>query len=302
MLSQCWDALCFHRAIWVREVQPGLVVADPWVALIRLALCSLTLVFFNWSCPWAKFSAVTLIVTLGLSLVRYYYSQRDPVSYSRLRWLLILELWLTTALGAGNGFHCFATPSDSTVGFLKNLLLASGIAAGAQAGLLDREMFAITCIGQGALVLLLCSHAEEVCQQGLLATQYSTAMTRKLIRAVAMVGWFSANIIHPYETSPLIMVPDLSESDKDGPFCVCVVRTLLVTFSFILPSMLMYMYEHSIIQWGMRNRQDVHPQGGGVRQGGAPHGVDGRMLLGSVLVTIVAGTFVWAALRGYSGI
>lgn len=299
MWFKCLDELRRQRVVWLREIQPGLVVADQSVALLRVVLI-LTVVPFYRSCTWWRMAAVTSAIALGLSLVRYFYARCHPLGYARWRWLLVLTLSLTTALGGGNVCHCLAVPSSTISGYLKNLLLASGIALSVQAGLLDREIYYLSFLSSIVLVGALWQHAGRLCREGLLATEYSRTMTRQLFKIVATAIDLEVDLIPNYEYSALHGALSQADPAKDMPCCLCLVRTLLITVGFILPNALLYFYEIRVLEMGIRGRgQEDAAQGGNAwrRDPVGAWGVYGPSLLTVGAITLVGGTVTWYSLR-----
>lgn len=300
MLFNWVDALKWKRAIWVREIQPGLVAADPSVSLVRISVYLVAAAMFNWSCSWWWLAALESILAMLLSVIRYYYSRYRPNSYVRWRWLLILGLSLDMALGAGNTLQCIVAPPSSISSFLKTLLMASGVVVSAQALVLDREMFYLSCPCSGLLVALLCWNSEVLCSRGLLASDYGRSMTRRVFYFTGMVANFIANCVGPYESGPLLSVPGPPAPSEDLPSCLCLARTLLLTFGFLLPNTLLYLYEHQAIQWwakrGRGNTQLLHHDRCGYHV--LPPSYF-KITIRATVITALGGTLTWAALRSY---
>lgn len=305
MWSELVSALRTRRSIWVRKIQPGLVAADPTVALLRVGMCLLAAPLFNWSCSTRNVAVVALALTVALALICFYWPRSRPVEYARWRWVLILMLNLTMALGGGNVFHCHTVPSDGLLGYLKNILLASGMVVSVWAFLLNREMFYLSCPCSMLLVACLCYRSKELCQEGLLATGYSTARTRALFLFVGKAANVIANIMRPYERDPLLAEPAQPDTSKDLPCCICLVHTLCIIFCFIIPNVVLYLYESDIIEKEMNRlaqehqggRQIYYPEQEG--QGQGVWGKYGQSLLTGAAVTLLGGTVAWAALRSF---
>lgn len=294
------------RSIWLREIQPGLVAVDPSIALWSIVLTIGSTAFVDW---WRTRVLLPLIGVVALSSVRYYYSRRHPAEYGHWRWLLVLGLRMFAVVGAGNTMCLLAVPPQSVVGYMKNLLLASGMVVCALLNMWDREMVVLSCPCSLALVSMLCYRANNVCEQGLLVNEYGIQVTRTLFRVMGQGFHLVANLLRPFENDPLLAIPEEHDGAKDVPSCLCLLRTLLVTLSFLLPNSLAYLYERRDLQERMRaipedDPHEQNPQGAENEPGGVgPDQGAGFLWQHLHLVvtaggfTLMAGLWVWAVLR-----
>lgn len=293
------EALRTNRAIWVRDMQPGLVAADQTISLMRLLLSHIVAPFFNWSCA-PRFAPIMISLSLALSIGRYYYSRNYRANYTCWRWAVVLLSSSMTAVGWGKAAHCFAAPSHNMLSYLKNLFLGSGILFTVQFWLFDREMFPLSWLCSMLQVLTLYSYSEVLCREGLLATQFSTGVTRSLFQLVGKGAHLVANVMRPFEQDPLLAAPGTLDSNKDLPYCLCLVQTLLIACS-ILPNALLYMHDMAIINRARRRMGEQQPDDGDEEVVG-DEGVLGRSvtaLLTAISVTLLGGTVAWAGLRSH---
>lgn len=295
------------RSTWVRDIQPQLVAADQSVALGRIGLCLAAILFLEWSSRHAA-SALTLSAVLMVSVIRYYAARHQPVVYAHWRWLLFLVQSALKALAVGNVMYFLATPSKDVFGYCKNVLLASGMVVSIHSGLVDKEMFLLSCPCDLLLLAALYHHSDKVCEKGLVANEYGLAMTQRLFDTVGYMAQLVANVARPFESDPALSGPWPNDPGKHGPACTCVLRTLLVALGFILPNSLLYLYEEYALELRRRQRRQVaavHPQPGGAGPVALPlrgllavlSWVHLRLCFGAMVVTVVGGSWVWLVLR-----
>lgn len=294
------------RAIWVREIQPELLAGEPVVQLCRLGFHVVFACLVNWQSDRSHEAALLLSCATGLCLARYFWCRHRPEQYGSWRWLLVTIQKLVTAIGLGNVSHLLASPAAGPLGYIKNLLLASGIALAAQMGLWDKETWLIGAPCNLVAVMILCYHGDQLCRHGLVANEYCTSITRVLFRSLGMWNNWVATVVRPFESDALVSVPPLPVAAKDVPACLCLVHTLLFSFSFFFSNVLLYLFEEHLL------RERGRPPHGGLWEQ-APAGVQhedlgpawwvyGRMLLQASVATIVLGLFVWVAARALHGV
>lgn len=308
LLSGWVDNVVFRRAVWVENMQLGLVATDPTIAAWQACMAALkgflhilaAVVSYSTPSLWENLALLHLCVQFCLSILRCYGARCHPDTYAQWRWLVILLIRLDIAVTAGNAFHCSAIPTHSISGYLKTLLISSGIIASAQAVVLDWEMFHLSVPCSSVLLVALCHHSTGVCQGGLLATSYSTAMTRRTFYGVGKAANILGNLVRPFENDTLLAVPGEPDPQKDLPCCLCLVQTLAITLGVILPNTFLYLYESHFTRQENHHKSRRHRHS---RPWLYQLAVILMLWVGSLLrgvgITLLGGTLAWAVLRYY---
>lgn len=296
----------YRRAVWVREIQPGLVKADQSLAAayMRVGLC---LVYGYLLLRWYphKYGLKLILYNvfmISVCIIRCYCSRQCTVGYARWRWLMYLcRAWVFVVVAPM--YHILATPSHNVFGYLKNLLAASGIMMSFMMPFFDTEMFPLSFAYITVQSVGLSYNAEKVCQQGLLATEYSASMTRSLFVQLGRVIHVMASMYRT-DNDPLLAAPAPPDPSQNLPCCLCVMQTLLITFCFILPNTLLYLQESYILDRAALRRARGHEHEGQPFQH-ANRDLQVQWALfasGFIRVTgftLLGGSLVWAAMRYY---
>lgn len=288
---------------------PVLVAADPWVVALKAMLQVAFYTVVTWkspgSCLMMWLSGMDLGLSLGLLVVRFFGPRRHPMLYAKWRWVIILTNRMMSCLATGSVAHCLVEPAHSFYSFLKNLLVASGILSGVGV-FFDQEMIHLSCLCSTIHAAVLWRHAEELCRQGLVATEYGAVATRVVSFSLDTVATVVINLVDPEQRSSQVelrVVPDLTQ---ELPLCMCTVRTLTIVLVAVLPNAMLYSYETGTMDRALQ-RWVAQPGAGrdlgavqqeGPRWEGVLPPYVHTLLIGT-LWTLLMSTVIWAVLCKY---
>lgn len=306
MVSGWLSGLRVYRSFWCEEVLPGLLEFDAAAAVWRVVVIILYLFIYDLS-DERRNPAILLVFLCTVCTLQFLLSVKRLDVYSRWRGLLVVALRLTTCFGCGNTMHFVTTGTKDAYSFFKNLTMASGVVVAAQANFIHREMFQLSCVFGLIQVLVLWTHSEEVCREGLLATDYGVDLTRKafgfvkdIIYGASGGLWLGNNVRKPEveATDPALV------ASHDLRSCVCLLQTLQMLFGFFFPSIIIYLYEQQAMEtWRMRSHRSLLHQG-------MPRGASwantlrmyGTIFYDTARYLLLAGVWTWAGMCMIHGV
>lgn len=241
LLFEPLQVLCDYRKLWEEEVLPGLVANDSTATLCRMGTIFLYTLAYDWKDSDRRPAALLLLSVALFCALQFICANKATRAYKPYRWFFVLALRVATTFGCGNTVHFVVVPAKGWYTYAKDFLMASGLAMACLTSFIHREMFCISIVFSIFQVYVLWQHSEEVCENGLLASNFGIQLTRRLFNILENVIGAVSGVVWTQEPSSAQSPSVQQFSEGDLKSCVCMMQTLQGIFGIILPNVVVYL-------------------------------------------------------------